>query len=295
MRKSRLIAFFIFILLLSQAIMAQSYRSDDPEDLVDFLGLGWSWGFERNSKPFIEAGIGISRLNHNNFDGTFYLNGLAEAKFGYSSSDSFTTGVIRLKENYFVGSWLAKDLNVFMEEDEPDFTAMEMRRIGFGVRRGYGYNIGALKILPYVQNSFMWSQMESVRPAGLSAEDIALLNRYEDSYRFNFVNETGLKIRLFGTLEAMASYEYTIVYPRVIFWEWLGSYTIMYMSMGVISSFASDIVDNSPILGTLVYFVLTNGVNYGFYTAFKDNMNWPFQSEAAMYNQAAKISLSFVF
>ena len=295
MRKSQLLAFFVFILLLNQNISAQSYRSDEPQDVVDFLGLGWSWGFERNSKPFIEGGIGIGQLNHYEFGGTFYLNGLAEAKFGYSSSDSFTTGVIRLKENYFVGSWLGKDLNVLIEENEPGYTEMDMKRIGFGVRRGYGYNLGFLKILPYVQNSFMWSQMESVRPDGLSEEDIALLNRYEDAYRFNFVNETGLKIRLFGSLEAMASYEYAIVYPRVIFWEWLGSYTLMYMSMGVISHFASDIVHHSPILGTLVYFVLTNGVNYGFYTAFKENMNWPFPSEAAMYNQAAKISVSFVF
>ncbi len=295
MRRFKLIALLGLLLFINQMLFAQSYRSDDPQDVVEFLGLGWSWGVERNSKPFLEAGVGVGQLGHYEFGGTFYLNGLAEAKFGYSASDSFTTGVIRLKENYFVGSWLQKDLNYFIEEEEPDYTEMEMKRIGFGVRRGYGYNLGALKILPYVQNSFMWSRMESIRPDGLSEEDIALLDRYEDDYRFNFVNETGLKIRLFGSLEAMASYEYAIVYPRVIFWEWLGSYTIMYMSMGIISSFASDIVDNSPILGTLVYFVLTNGVNYGFYTAFKDNMNWPFQSEAAMYNQAAKISFSLVF
>ncbi|HID39919.1 MAG TPA: hypothetical protein EYP36_10465 [Calditrichaeota bacterium] len=137
-------------------------------------------GFERNSKPFIETGVGISRLDHYEFGNTFYLNGLAEVKFGYSTTDSFNTGVIRLKENYFVGSCLQKDLNVLIEEDEPHYVDMEIKRFGFGVRRGYGYNLGSLKVLPYIHNSFMWSRMESTRPEGLSEEDIALLNRYED-------------------------------------------------------------------------------------------------------------------
>ncbi len=295
MGKIRLLAIALTVLFMMQTLFAQRYRSDDPEDVVEFLGLGWSWGYERYSKPFIEAGFGLAQADHYKFGGTFYLNGLAEAKFGYSATDSFTTGVIRLKENYFVGSLLQKDLNFIMEEDEPDYTSMDIKRFGFGVRRGFGYNLAILRILPYIQNSFMWSQMSSVRPAGLSQEDIDLLDRFEDSYRFNFVNGTGLKIRLFGSLEADASYEYTVVYPRVIFWQWLGSYTIMYMSMGVISSFARDIVENSPLLGPLVYFAMTNGLNYAFYSAFKSNMNWPFPSEAAMYNQSLKISLSLVF
>ena len=43
MRLLRIVTLLLIMLLLNQILFAQSYRCDEPEDVVGFIGLGWSW------------------------------------------------------------------------------------------------------------------------------------------------------------------------------------------------------------------------------------------------------------
>ncbi len=225
----------------------------------------------------------------------FYMSGMIEGKIGYSLIDSFRRGVVGLHEQFISASYSEKDYNSLYPQDETNLINEKLTRFGFGVRHGLGYNLKIIKIIPYASHSFQWYKMQSVRPADLSATDSSLLDRYEDGIRFGFTNEAGMKVRLFGSVDAMASYEYSIIYPRVLFGQWFVSYTVLYIGMGVLSKFSRDIVKNSPVLGPLIYFALTNGLTWAYTYAAKNDMNWPFHSEAPMLNNVAKLSISINF
>ncbi len=282
------------IILLINPGFAQ-YDDDGSENLVSFISMGWSWGGLQNSRPFIEAEYGLSYLTHENMTRDFYVSGMIEAKIGYSSVDSFSRGIVALHDQYFTGSYSEKDYNTLVTQEENNLIDEKLTRFGFGVRHGYGYNLKIIKIIPYAQHSFQWHKMQSVRPFDLSSADSSLLDRFEDGYRFGFSNEAALKVRLFRSIDATASYEYSVIYPRVLFGQWFVSYTVLYVSMGIVSKFARDIVDSSPVLGPILYFAITNGLTWGYTYALKSDMNWPFDSEAPMLNNAFKLSVSINF
>ena len=102
------------------------------------------------------------------------------------------------------------------------------------------------------------------------------------TYRFGILMEGGIKFDLLKSLAATASYEFAVIYPRHIFWEWFASYTIMYTGIAAVSIFSEDIVNSSPLLGPLFYFFLKNGISYAFYQGMKEKMNWPFTSETPL-------------
>jgi hypothetical protein len=287
---------FAIVILINPGFA--QYDDDDDNggatDLVSFLGMGWTWGFE-DARPFIETNYALGIATHDNMQRNFYVNGMVEAKIGYSLIDSFSRGIVHLEEKFISGSYMEKNYNTLIPQDETDLINEKMTRFGFGIRHGYGYNLGLLKIIPFTQHSFQWYKMKSERPENLSSDDIALLDRFEDAYRFGFTNEAGLKVRLFRSIDAVASYEYSVIYPRVVFPQWFVSYTLLYVSMGVVSKFSRDIVKGSPILGPLLYFALTNGLTWGYTYALKSSMHWPFDTEVPMLNNAGKIGVSISF
>jgi hypothetical protein len=291
----------LFLIVIAIIIMVNpgfaQYDDDDggSEDLVSYLSLGWSWGGWEGARPFIEAGYGLNYLTHQDMTRDFYVGGMLEGKIGYSLIDSFSRGIVSLHDQYIVGSYSEQDYNTVITQDETNLINEKLTRFGFGVRHGYGYNLAILKIIPYTQHSMQWYKMQSVRPYDISSPDSALLDRFEDSYRFGLSNEAALKIRLFRSIDATASYEYSVIYPRVVFFQWFVSYTVLYIGEGIVSKFARDIVHNSPLLGPILYFALTNGVTWAYTYALKNDMNWPFKSEAPMINNVAKLSISISF
>ncbi len=290
----------IFLIIIAIIIMvnpgfAQYDDNGGSEDLVSYLSLGWSWGGVDGSRPFIEAGYGLSYLTHQDMARDFYVSGMLEARIGYSLIDSFSRGIVGLHDQFINASYSEKDYNSVITQDETNLIDEKLTRFGFGVRHGYGYNLKIIKIIPYTQHSMQWYKMDSVRPHDISSPDSALLDRFEDSYRFGLSNEAALKIRLFRSIDATASYEYSVIYPRVVFLQWFVSYTVLYISEGVISKFARDIVKDSPLLGPILYFALTNGVIWAYTYALRNDMNWPFESEAPMINNVAKLSVSISF
>jgi hypothetical protein len=67
------------------------------------------------------------------------------------------------------------------------------------------------------------------------------------------------------------------------------------MSLGAVSYFAEAIVNSSPFLGPLMYFVLKNGLSLAWYYAMKDQMYWPIESEAPLTMETIRLGASFTF
>ena len=281
MNKQYVWIFTIIFCFVAHTIFAQ--RKKDSFD----------WKMKGNFHPFVEANYGFGKPKHKKFENTFANTGQIDVKLGYSKAEKYRGAVWELDERYIFGNYLSSDAE-FLRELNGN-VKMDISRFGVGNRLGYGYDLGIFTLLPYNQNQFIWTKIKSTRPDSLSLNDTAILDRYEGSYRFGISTEGGAKVLLFNTLSINASYELSVVYPRHIFWPWLGSYIVLQTGLNAVSVFSEDIIRSSKALGPVMYFILKNGLAYVFYTQLQEKMNWPFNSETPLTIETIKIGASLTF
>jgi hypothetical protein len=65
--------------------------------------------------------------------------------------------------------------------------------------------------------------------------------------------------------------------------------------MSAMTLYSEEIVNNSPLVGPLMYFVLKNGLSFLFFRAMSYNMNWPFQSETPLSSVTIRVGASITF
>jgi hypothetical protein len=273
----------ISILCFSQLLFGQKTSTDY---------IDWAW--EGEFRPFIEGSFGISQQKQKDFQGTFANDGLVELKLGYSEVRKFKNYVWSLDDRYIFGSYFSTDLYPF-DEDTTGTVTTELPRFGFSQRDGYGYNVGPFQLVGFNTFSFAWTELKSQRPASLSGEDVSILDRYEGTFRFGQVYEGGLRFQLFKSLAVNGSFEGAVVYPRLIFWEWLGSFLIQYSAISALTVWSEDIVGRTQLLGPVLYLALKSALYYGLYNAMTYNMNWPFTSEKPMTIETFKVGISITF
>jgi hypothetical protein len=254
--------------------------------------MEWAWSGE--FRPLVEVTYGKAMIKHQKFVDVLPENAIAEVKLGYSQIQKYERMVWELDERFIYGSYISDDLDNTFTLEPGDISAI-VRRIGFGNRLGYGYQLGPIELLFYNQNGLAWTKIQTNRSNDLIAGDNDILDRYEGTFRFGMNTEGGLKLQFFKSVALTGSYELAAVYPRHVFWEWLGSYIIMNAGVGLVSVFSDDIIHSSPTFGPIFYFLLKNGISYAFYQGVKDKMNWPFDSETPMTFENIKLGISFTF
>ena len=285
----------VLLIFMNSAIFAQySYfdrlKAEDDSEFEEVIEWAWKGKF----RPMVEMTSGKAMLKHLNFQGELPEDGLLEIKLGYSQIQEYEKILWELDERFIMGTYASDKQDNLFSLKAGDFSG-DVRRFGFGNRLGYGYKLGPMALLLYNQNGLVWTELRTNRPENLSEEDIMILDRYEGVFRFGMVAEGGMKLQAWKTLAFTGSYELAVIYPRHIFWPWLGSYIILNMGMGAISAFADDIMSASPELGPIFYFLLKNGLAYGFYQGVKEKMNWPFNSETPMTMESFRVGISFTF
>jgi hypothetical protein len=287
---------FITILVFIQAgsLPAQSeFRLDRlAEDTTFKNAMEWAWKGKFN--PFIEASIGIAQFSQEKFAATMPEESLLEFKLGYSQYRAYEKMVWELDERFIFASHLADNIFSSMNLQGGTFFA-KVTRFGFGNRLGYGYHFEPFTIILYNQNGLNWSELRTERPHSLVLTDQAILDRYEGTYRLSINAEGGIGLVLFKSFSLMASYEISVIYPRVIFWPWLGSHVLYQAGMGIVSTFTDDIIQSSPLAGPVFYFLLKNAISYAYYQGVKNKMNWPFNSETPLMIEAVKVGFSYTF
>lgn len=256
----------------------------------------FAWVQQGNFRPFLEASYGYAMPSHNGVESEFADVGAAELLLGFSEIEPYGSKyVVSIDERYAFGTYAASDVNPFDEVGTGQLDT-KMFRFGIGTRLGYGYRIGPIEVLPYNQNGLLTTDVEwATRPAGLSPADSTVLDRIEGKYRGSMLAEPGFKVRLFKGLSAAAGYELQTVYTRFVFGEWMGSFLTQYAGQAALTYFADEIVNTSPVLGPLLYFVLKNGLSVAFYSLMRDDMFWPFESETPLTMETAKLSVSLTF
>lgn len=253
----------------------------------------WSFLSEGDFEPILEGSYGYGIIDHKLFSADLPTAGAIGLKLGFREVKRFKSWGRKLDERFIIGTYGSSTV-------PPGKTGTgelygEWWRAGVGQRSGYGWEIGRQYLTPYHQYSFNMTNMKFRSLEGLSTADTALVNRVTGKGRLSMSTEGGATVELFSTLSASAGYEATVVYTRMVFPEWIGSYLLLGSAVVVMSSYAEEIVASSPVLGPILYFVLRNAVAYGFFYAFRTQMNWPFPSETPFMLHTFKIDVSLRF
>ncbi len=251
------------------------------------------WAWQGEFRPFFEVAYGYDEPGQKLFESELAKIGSWQVKAGYSDISPFKSYILGMDERYLFGSVHKPDYNHI--DDQISGVTIEASRFGFGNRLGFGYDLGAIAILPYNQIQYVWTKINPLDSTGISAEDRRILDRYAGTFRFGHSGEAGVKIQIANSVGLIAAYEFAVIYPRHIFWPWLGSHIIQSTALGMVSVFSEDIVNASPLFGPLMYFLLKNGVMYALYQGYRDKMNWPFESETPMTLETFKIGASLTF
>lgn len=244
------------------------------------------------ARPFLEASYGMATPQFKGSDIDFETVGLLDFKLGWVALDSIHPGVTSLMQSYIFGSWANGDLGSSGSETD---VGSKLNRFGGGNRLGYGYQGQSVGLDLYNQNSLNWSKFTSADDPVLNAEAAAVFDRYGSKYRFGQIMEAGAGLRFTDRFALTAGAEGSIIYPRYVFWPWLGSTLIYSTVQGIVEYFADDVMRANAGLGPVLYFLLKSGVSAGFYALSREDMNWPFSSEKPVTVATWRVGASFTF
>jgi hypothetical protein len=147
----------------------------------------------------------------------------------------------------------------------------------------------------YNQNSLNWTRILPVGYDTMTPAAKAVFDRYENSFRFGQLMEAGVKVHLFRAVALSAGVEGAVVFPRHVFWPWLGSAMLYSGVQGGLQFFAESITDLSPVIGPVLFFVLKSGASLGYYLLLREDMNWPFGYEQPLTVESAKLGVALTF
>lgn len=285
MMTSRLFHLSAATIILFLTALAES-KADDK--IWEFQSL---WSGPR--RPMMDFTYGSGSVKQKLFMGNFADAGAVELKLGYSRGRPEFANVVRLDDKFVVFNYSASDL--FGKSAAEADVRSTMLRFGIGSRHGFGYDFKSTYLYPYSQTSLLWTKLDTKRPTGLSSSDLAILDRYEGTFRFGAAAEGGLAFGFAEIVALRAGYEFSVIYPRHVFWPWLGSAALAGIGMEAISHFGRNIVEASPTVGPIIYALLRNALAYGYYLLVRDNQYWPFQSETPVTTEGFKFGITLTF
>lgn len=277
---------FATVFLLGPLLPARALAGPSGSD-------SFAWVLGANSRPFVEFSYGIDWLRHKRLEAEFPSTGALELKAGYLSVEVLEQGIVELDDRFIHGSWYSSDLG----GGSGGTSGLQgtLWRFGFGNRQGYGYDLKDAAIVPYFLTTASWTELSTDRPTTLGQTDNEILNRYEGTFRFGHSAENGIRVNIGRTFSLMGGYEVNVIYPRFVFWEWLGSYTIAAAGNGVVMWFGKDILEASPTIGPIVIFLIRGALSWGVYQLWREEMNWPFKSETPLTHETAKFGVNLTF
>lgn len=279
----------ILILFVLPAISLGQVRFDKDDDWETYVDWDWDW----DQRPFMELSYGFGKVKHKDFSRDFDDIGLAELKLGFlSQEDEHEDYIVKFKESFVLFSNLSTDIAASTSDNK---MPTDMWRFGFGRKSGYGYRTSAVSVLPYYQGAMTWSRFNPADPITISQDDLKIIDRYRETFRFGTTNEGGIRLEFADFISINGGYETAVVFPRHLFWKHSASFLIEAGGHGLIDWFVKEILDSSPAAAPVVNFLLHNGLSFAFHTLKREDMNWPFKTETPLTYETVKLGMTFTF
>ena len=250
------------------------------------------------TKDFVELSYGLGKVRNKILSSSFNNLSSSEIIIGKRyQKPAAKYKLIEFNDNYLYSSFLEDYQENINENSKIGF---DIWRFGFGYRKGFGYNLGSMSILPYYHIGIGWNKtninLPKIEDALITSADLKTLKYFDDEIKFGTSNIGGLDVRVSSTFGIGASYETSVIFPYYKTWKQLGSFFIETFSQTGIDFLTEGVIIKAiPELTPILYFVLKNGLSYYLFTLKKDDMNWPFRTTAPLTVEAFKVSLNITF
>jgi hypothetical protein len=289
----------VWIVLASAPIKSFAMLHDDDgwDDLqADFLP-DISSKF-KNKRPVIEPSYMLSMAKHRELTTPALANlGGFELRLGNAVKvqeyNKYSKNLVDYELSYIFLGYNANDFAI----SKPEAGSIESSvwRFGVGDKQGLGYEVDTdVSIVPYRASALLWTQL-SVKNLPTDTIAAATVNLFNDSFRFGKQTEAGILVQFTKNSGISIGYEYSVIFPRHLFWYWAGSEVIESIALGLTNNFVRSIEKSSPNAAPIVAFLLKNGISYGLYELRKKNMNWPFDTAPAMSYSGFKLGVNLAF
>jgi hypothetical protein len=298
---------FLLIALLSFFIVLPAFAQQDIDTTGTEEWDDWDdwededWGdkfkgdiFDFKGSPTVSIFYGLTELNHKNLRRPFADPRSIELKIGHTDVDKTwqKEKILETSFKFLSVSNINTDL-ADLNDDETGYRTNNWR-FGLGSNSGYGYSFGASALFLTSGSSLNWTRLKWYDNDGIAEDEGEITNLYHDNFRFGTAFEAGIRFQIIREINLEAGFERAVVFPRHLFWKWLGSAVIETSAQFMIDRFVEEILDSSPYFAPVMSFLLKNGLNYGIYELRKDKMNWPFNSTAPITAEQFKFGLTFV-
>ncbi|MFC2094163.1 hypothetical protein ACFLSH_00910 [Bacteroidota bacterium] len=276
--------YFLYFLIVTPVF-------NPPADWDTYINEQWGGSYY----PFIHVDIGYGFPGQESFASTFSSIGTAGLKMGYTTYDRAKSYVYKLDEKYLFGKYASSDIREALATADESTINTTSWSFGLGQKVGYGWKVGPFSLIPYNQNQLVLSGLKFTYPDSLLQSEANYLTRLEGDTRFGVSTEGGVEFNVAKSIAVTASFEGTVVFPRFVFVQWLGSYAVQSISNTLISYFSESIVKSSPLLGPIMYLILKNAMSFAWYYAIKREQYWPIPSETPFTMETIKVSASLTF
>ena len=276
--------YFLYFLIVTPVF-------NPPDDWDAYIDEQWGGTYY----PFIHLDIGYGFPGQLSFSSTFSSIGTAGLKMGYTTYDKSQSYVYKLDEKYLFGKYASSDIGGKLIAPIEGAINTTNWSFGLGQKVGYGWKVGPFSLIPFNQNQLVLSGLQFAYTDSIKQSDAAYLNRLEGDTRFGVSTEGGAEFNVASAIAVTASFEGTVVFPRFVFVQWLGSYAAQSISNTLVSYFSESIVKSSPLLGPIMYLILKNAISFAWYYAIKREQYWPIPSETPFTMETIKISGSLTF
>lgn len=242
---------------------------------------------------FVEGEYGAVQLKQKLFGAALPEMGIGELRWGFGTVEPVKEDFAHSDERFAFGSYMRPDW-------APSGTSGaavqgDLWRVGFGARDGYGYWPGRLLITPTFLWGLEWSRWQEEPSQTLSAADSSIAARYDHRICFGVTAEAGLKLQVGWNVSLVGGYEFGVVYPRVVFPEWVAGFGLVATAEAVAGMITSGLIRDAPGVVPVLHAVLKGAIAYGFYLAWRNDMNWPFPSETPLTFEGFKAGISVKF
>lgn len=297
--------YILFLLLAVITLRAQDNIENNNSTALDSTKYK-EWDFEFWSmdsysdldRPTIELEYGMNKAFYNKeaFGTEFNPNNRVMGKIGFANYGETVAGSGLLKYSFnslFAGQSLG-DIDAIGKNK-----SLNSRVLSFGEisSNGYGYTIiDNFQIILTHGTGLTWNSLEFTNPSGrVDTNQIDKIKVMEDGVRFGETFESGIKIRLVENIGITATYSENLMMPRFLFWHWSLEKLIEGTTQGIASYFVDRVKTTSPTLVPILYFVVKNGISYGFHRIRENNMNWPSNTAPPLFQRNFNIGVSFIF
>ncbi len=287
--------FFIIIFSYSASLCRDNNDSTDTQFGQFLKKLKYPGGVTNNHMLEFSYGLNLPSFSGNSGPNLVKAFSIG-ISYGFVRLDTITVlpkNLYYASESIFLSD-MSSHLKLNHEKIKSGLTT-DAWRFGFGYCNGYGYNLDAgTKFILYNTGNIIWTKVDFENYPDNHA-DSSLFLLYDDEFRFGSSFDMGIITDIMPYLKFDLNYEHQIIFPRHLVFKWLGSSSLELLAQRFIDLYCIDALKLDSKSLPLANFVIKNTISFLFYEFRRNQMNWPFPSEAPLNYDNMRIGLKLVF